>query len=1025
MGSLVSKEINKSPVRVAACFLSFATAGQSAILGWEVGAPMPAPRYEFEMALLENRGAKGQVMVAGGVDKDDVFVNSVVLYDLATQNWTAGTAMLDARHAFGMVVIPGQATAGGQGKRSSGDVVMVAGGRAKGPSNSWLDSVHMYDVDTQQWAEGTAMPTPRNYFGIVFLPGAGGAKGRVMVAGGSSGAGTGYDDPLYMYDVGTKQWSAGAAMPIKREFVRLVFLPDVGAQGHVMIAGGLDYHSDVANGDLCSVYMYDVASAAWTKAAPMPAMSIASRHLFRMALVHGTGRVLAVGGNGPEYLNTFYEYDVANNTWEGPVLSAALPVGRHSFGMEVLPGNQLMVAGGRDVNDVDLDSVFFSVLPSTTSTITATSATTSNTFATATTATTTTTTNQKKVAGEPSFNGADDGNMDTSKANAADPDLGPDVADNIEPRPGDEDAGAGDPAERSNSGAVVAAVVVPLVAVGILLVGFYRKRKQDKAATMAQKNRIHDGASRCQHCRAKRTHCICKERADSIAARSSKRHVNNHAYVDTPDPTNVHAVVKVKAEWFVGEMGKDDCKARVSGIAAERGSFLVRNSKSKPGAYAFCINLGDGRVQEDLAMPEVDAVAGNATSSLRLYFSKSKKSTQSCSNLQSLVEHCQTHPITPKPGCTLKLGRAAPAMRPKDAATSAGPSDTLSSCTYGEVDSKLLEFYKKMIVVDYHEIYDSSDTSNPLAPLKDARSVSIEEAIRSAETHCGVLPDDYLTDAEKFASMYAKKAKRMKKRSDVHLEAIDIQTIFLYTKPCNLYKQMNAALGKYGEEPDPRANVVHYMPYVKLLTTSLTKLPKVRTIAYRGVTQPCSRLLNGAKVGDTITWWSFTSTTTNTNALKTPEFLGADVRVDTRTKAIVNVRNSEYYSDVAAGRGGHAKGKTIFQIDVCSGVNIKPYSAIPGEDEILLMAGSKFVIKSIKEWRHGITEVRMVQVDVDGDGDGGGSTGWDEIEQYMTFNPDVDPYYSELELSADKPVYSGGLHNDDADDNTYAYDSVI
>lgn len=46
------------------------------------------------------------------------------------------------------------------------------------------------------------------------------------------------------------------------------------------------------------------------------------------------------------------------------------------------------------------------------------------------------------------------------------------------------------------------------------------------------------------------------------------------------------------------------------------------------------------------------------------------------------------------------------------------------------------------------------------------------------------------------------------------------------------------------------------------------------------------------------------------------------------------------------------------------------------------MAGSKFVIKSIKEWRHGITEVRMVQVDVDVDGNGGGSTGWDEIEQY-------------------------------------------
>eukprot|EP00729_Bicosta_minor_P017988 gene17988-8538_t len=228
--------------------------------------------------------------------------------------------------------------------------------------------------------------------------------------------------------------------------------------------------------------------------------------------------------------------------------------------------------------------------------------------------------------------------------------------------------------------------------------------------------------------------------------------------------------------------------------------------------------VSDGRVQEDLAKPEVDAATGKAALLMpRIYFLKSKQSIQSFPDLQSLVQHCQQHPITPKHGCSLKLGRAARPLLLENAATSASASDALYSCTYGEVDSNLLDFYKK-VVVGNHEIYDSSDTSNPLAPIKGTPSVSLKEAIKRAEAHCGVLPDDCVTEAEKCAAMHAKKAKGKKhdqKRQDErNLEAIDIQSIFLYTIPCELYKKMNAALGKYGDEPDPRGNVVHYMPYI-------------------------------------------------------------------------------------------------------------------------------------------------------------------------------------------------------------------
>ena len=673
---------------------------------------------------------------------------------------------------------------------------------------------------------------------------------------------------------------------------------------------------------------------------------------------------------------------------------------------------------------------------STCSTKTTTSATTSITFTTAATATATatTTTDQMKVAGDKPAAISDAGGIV-----AEDLDLGSDGSDvskdigkGIVPGPGDEED-VGEPTERSNGGGVAAAAVITLLTIiGVLLgILFRRKRMQSAKATAAGVELQEDEDRRNTMQMEDNPHLAALKAKKKAAMSKAGSTVHNYAYVDvdTPDPlelpANVH--VNLKENWFVGKMQKGDCKARV--LAAKRGSFLVRSSKTTPGAYALCINLGDGRVQKDLAKPEVDAATGKAALLMpRIYFSKSKQSIQSFPDLQSLVQHCQQHPITPKHGCTLKLGRAARPLLLENAATSASASDALYSCTYGEIDSNLLDFYKK-VVVGNHEIYDSSDTSNPLAPIEGTPSVSLKEAIKRAEAHCGVIPDDYVTAAAKCAAMHAKKATGKKpdqKRQDErNLEAIDIQSIFLYTIPCELYKKMNAALGKYGDEPDPRGNVVHYMPYIKLLTTSLTKLPKVRTIVYRGVKMPASVLLGGLKEGEIIKWWSFTSTTTNANALKTKEFLDADVQVNPQTKEIIDVRNTEYYS---AG-GGDVAEKTIFQIDVCSGVNVRPYSAIPQEDEILLMPGSRFRIRSIKKWRHGITEVRMEQLDVDGDGNGGGSTRWGEIELYMAVKPDVACY---SELSAAKPVYSVGLQDasgsiaeNDAEDNMYAYDSII
>jgi hypothetical protein len=63
------------------------------------------------------------------------------------------------------------------------------------------------------------------------------------------------------------------------------------------------------------------------------------------------------------------------------------------------------------------------------------------------------------------------------------------------------------------------------------------------------------------------------------------------------------------------------------------------------------VKIGDGKVQEDQI--ERDPTSG-------LYTIKFCKD-QSFTGLVSLVQHCQTHSITPKAGITLELGLGQPA----------------------------------------------------------------------------------------------------------------------------------------------------------------------------------------------------------------------------------------------------------------------------------------------------------------------------------------------------------------------------
>lgn len=261
------------------------------------------------------------------------------------------------------------------------------------------------------------------------------------------------------------------------------------------------------------------------------------------------------------------------------------------------------------------------------------------------------------------------------------------------------------------------------------------------------------------------------------------------------------------------------------------------------------------------------------------------------------------------------------------------PSDDL----YSPVSSSSTKLFDRVVPI-VCELY-SEINANPLAGLSSVATMTLKAALEMAALHCGNIAK-VGTNAIAFADTFDMRAYP----EGFTLNGVAV--INAYTQESPLYGGMNAALGGYGK--DGRKPLRHYLPYIKLLQDSMKPLLPVKAAdgadfvtLYRGVKMPASSLLGGLGVGDTLTWWSFTSTTTTPDVLQSTDFLGIGNK------------------GAAAARGIK---RTVFHIKAFNGINIKPFSAINGEDEVLFLPGSQFVIEGTSEWHYGITEVRLRQV---------------------------------------------------------------
>ncbi|MGV9329519.1 ADP-ribosyltransferase domain-containing protein [Streptosporangium sandarakinum] len=155
------------------------------------------------------------------------------------------------------------------------------------------------------------------------------------------------------------------------------------------------------------------------------------------------------------------------------------------------------------------------------------------------------------------------------------------------------------------------------------------------------------------------------------------------------------------------------------------------------------------------------------------------------------------------------------------------------------------------------------------------------------------------------------------------LSADEVAALYLYTCESAFYRRINATL----RDPD-RTRIVPYLPYLRLLSSAVSRLPARREPLWRGVSLD---LRAQYPLGRTVTWWGVSSCTPRLGVAQA--FLG---------------------------RRGK---RTLFEVIPARAVGISGFSAFTGEEEFILAPGTQLTVTDVRAERGGLCTVRLAEVD--------------------------------------------------------------
>ena len=172
----------------------------------------------------------------------------------------------------------------------------------------------------------------------------------------------------------------------------------------------------------------------------------------------------------------------------------------------------------------------------------------------------------------------------------------------------------------------------------------------------------------------------------------------------------------------------------------------------------------------------------------------------------------------------------------------------------------------------------------------------------------------------------ASKAGAQLAAADPHgLDADEAGGLWLYTAQSDFYPMLNRLL-----RTRDRSALIPFFPYLQLMLTARSKLPKYTGSVWRGV-KGIDLRAKYPKDKD-VWWWAFSSTTKQLETLTNPQFLGKS-----------GVR-------------------TVFLIEILHGVDLQRYSAVASEAEVLLYPGTKLKVVGSMDMGGGLFQVHLREV---------------------------------------------------------------
>ena len=263
---------------------------------------MTAPRSGHTATLLPN----GQVLIAGGMERNGVFFQSAELYDPTAGRFTvANRNMSTPRVGHTATLLP-------SGK------VLIAGGWG---SEGVLASAELYDPNTGVFTPTGKMSVARGDFTATLL-----SNGKVLVAGGENGRAL---SSAEIYDPANEQFTRTGNMIAARTMHTAVLV----SGGKVLVAGGGEYQHPLATAEL-----YNPASGTFTITGNMTVPR------YKQAAVLLTdGNVLVVGGSdGRDWQGRYANAEIYN-----PAKGVFSAISNMNTARFKLPGAVALLKNGR------------------------------------------------------------------------------------------------------------------------------------------------------------------------------------------------------------------------------------------------------------------------------------------------------------------------------------------------------------------------------------------------------------------------------------------------------------------------------------------------------------------------------------------------------------------------------------------------------------------------------------------------------------------------------------------------------